>query len=95
MWILAVLTFGLMFLVVGYYFGYLDAKKKFQHYASQSISQTKYKKETSQKHKIKRYISASHEYKDEHLAKPPKAPKRKVVKTTAKPKLAIIIDDIV
>jgi len=93
-WLFALLSFALMFLAVGYYYGYLDAKKKFQHCVSQSVSQTKHKKKTSQKHKIKRYISASHEYKDEHLAKPPKAPKRRVVKTTAKPKLAIIIDDI-
>ena len=75
-WTLAVLTFSLMFLVIGYYFGYIDAKKKFQH-----ISQTK-------------HISASHEYKDKHITKPPKALKRRVIKTVTRPKLAIIIDDI-
>jgi len=93
MWILAVSIFALIFLIVGYYFGYLDAKQKFQ----QSKSVERYHVDTSYKRAIKkskRYISASHEYADESLAKPPKPFARKVVKTSTKPKLAIIIDDV-
>jgi len=88
-WIMAVIVFALMFLVVGYYFGYKDAKVKYQ--------QIKTEKVITVKHPIKqhkKYINASHEYADEHLKKPPKAIKRKIVRTVNKPKLAIIIDDM-
>jgi len=54
------------------------------------------------KHKLKEVlkkeqdidVTAGHEYADEHLALPPKPAKRKIVKLTSKPKLAIIIDDM-
>ena len=46
------------------------------------------------KKEIKHYVSASHEFDDTALAKPPKMAKRKVKLSPAKPKLAIIIDDV-
>ena len=39
-------------------------------------------------------IVASHEYDTNRYTKPPKAPKREFKRTTTKPKLAIIIDDV-
>ena len=52
------------------------------------------KKETSKKKTRVAYISASHEFDDTHLAKPPKMAKREIKRTSSKPKLAIIIDDV-
>ncbi len=46
------------------------------------------------KKETKHYVSASHEFDDTPLAKPPKMAKRKVKLSPAKPKLAIIIDDV-
>ncbi len=46
------------------------------------------------KKETKRYTSASHEFDDTALAKPPKMAKRKVKLSPVKPKLAIIIDDV-
>ncbi len=46
------------------------------------------------KKETKYYLSASHEFDDTHLAKPPKMAKRKVKLSPVKPKLAIIIDDV-
>ncbi len=46
------------------------------------------------KKETKYYVSASHEFDDTPLAKPPKMAKRKVKLSPAKPKLAIIIDDV-
>jgi len=46
------------------------------------------------KKETKHYVSASHEFDDTVLAKPPKMAKRKVKLSPAKPMLAIIIDDV-
>ncbi len=46
------------------------------------------------KKETKSYLSASHEFDDTHLAKPPKMAKREVKLSPIKPKLAIIIDDV-
>lgn len=46
------------------------------------------------KKETKHYVSASHEFDDTALAKPPKMAKRKVKLSPVKPKLAIIIDDV-
>ena len=46
------------------------------------------------KKETKLYTSASHEFDDTALAKPPKMAKRKVKLSPVKPKLAIIIDDV-
>jgi len=46
------------------------------------------------KKETKQYISASHEFDDTSLAKPPKMAERKVKTTPSKPILAIIIDDV-
>jgi hypothetical protein len=51
------------------------------------------KKETK-KEKKREYISASHEFDDTPQAIPPKAVPRKIIHTSRKPKLAIIVDDI-
>ena len=50
-------------------------------------------KEVLQK-EIKQYVSASHEFDDKALAKPPEMAKRKVKFSPVKPRLAIIIDDV-
>lgn len=46
------------------------------------------------KKETKHYVSASHEFDDTSLAKPPKMAKRKVKLSPSKPMLAIIIDDV-
>jgi len=46
------------------------------------------------KKETKNYVSASHEFDDTALAKPPKMAKRKVKLSPSKPRLAIIIDDV-
>ncbi len=46
------------------------------------------------KNQTKRYTSASHEFDDAKLAKPPKRVKREVKIAPSKPRLAIIIDDV-
>ncbi len=46
------------------------------------------------KKETKHYVSASHEFDDTALAKPPKMAKRKVKLSPSKPRLAIIIDDV-
>jgi len=46
------------------------------------------------KKETKSYTSASHEFDDAKLAKPPKRVKREVKRVASKPKLAIIIDDV-
>ena len=46
------------------------------------------------KKETKHYVSASHEFDDPTLAQPPKMAKRKVKLSPAKPRLAIIIDDV-
>lgn len=46
------------------------------------------------KNETKQYVSASHEFDDTALAKPPKMAKRELKLSPVKPKLAIIIDDV-
>ena len=46
------------------------------------------------KKETKNYVSASHEFDDTALAKPPKMAKRELKLSPVKPKLAIIIDDV-
>ena len=46
------------------------------------------------KKETRHYVSASHEFDDTPLAKPPKMAKRQVKLSPSKPKLAIIIDDV-
>lgn len=46
------------------------------------------------KKESKQYVSASHEFDDTLLAKPPKMAERKVKISPSKPRLAIIIDDV-
>jgi len=46
------------------------------------------------KKEVKQYTSASHEYDDSAIVKPPKRVRREVVRVSTKPKLAIIIDDV-
>ena len=46
------------------------------------------------KKETKNYVSASHEFDDTALAKPPKMAKRMVKLSPVRPKLAIIIDDV-
>ena len=46
------------------------------------------------KKETKYYLSASHEFDDTHVSKPPKMAERKVKLSSVKPKLAIIIDDV-
>ena len=42
----------------------------------------------------KKYIGANHEYEDASLAKPPVRTKRELVRSSSKPRLAIIMDDV-
>ena len=111
-WTLAIVALILSSLVVGYYFGFEDAKtqllqqskqekqkrlallKKLEKKASQYPSVNTRLKQVLQKETKKEYISASHEFDTNMLAKPPKAVKRDFKCTTNKPKLAIIIDDV-
>lgn len=66
------------------------------------LEKTMAKKETSVNKRLKEvlkkerkeYISASHEFDDNSLAKPPKMAERKVKISPSKPMLAIIIDDV-
>ena len=51
-------------------------------------------KEVLKKETKKEYVSAAHEFDDTPQAKPPKAIKRKIVRTSHKAKLAIILDDV-
>jgi len=105
-WVLGVIALVMSVLVVGYYMGYSDAKQKIQkeyrvkeHAKAKEINKqhlrdvNKRLKEVLKK-ESKKEITAAHEYADEHLSRPPKGPSRKVIKTTKRAKLAIIIDDV-
>jgi polysaccharide deacetylase 2 family uncharacterized protein YibQ/nitrate reductase NapE component len=76
----------------------LSAIKKLENVTSHKPSVTHrlkevLKKEVKKDKKVKKDIVASHEY-DTSTKKPPQPPKREVKRTTSKPKLAIIIDDV-
>ena len=51
-------------------------------------------KDVLKKETKKQYVSASHEFDDTPKATPPKPAKREIKRTSNKPKLAIIIDDV-
>ncbi len=70
------------------------AKTKQTH--SVPVLQEKLKAVLKENGSIYKPKTAAHEYADtkQHVTKPPKAPERKVVHSTERPKLAIIIDDV-
>jgi polysaccharide deacetylase 2 family uncharacterized protein YibQ len=108
-WALSIVAFALMALLVGYYLGYSSAEEEaskphLTEHGSQKKLPTKPKsvqkrlKEVLKKEKktkeTKSYVLASHEIDSEALVNPPKVVKEKPHYYTARPKLAIIIDDV-
>ncbi len=97
-WALAIIALILSALVAGYYFGYNSAqeelaKQKQVEKEKNKISVNKRLQEVLQK-QTKDYVSASHEFDDTSLSKPPKMAERRPKLSPLKPMLAIIIDDV-
>lgn len=107
-WFLAVVAMILVSFVAGYYIGQEDGISQVKHEVhaqkKKNIALLKKLEKATQIPVQKRlqavlkkeqptYKTAAHEF-DTPLAKPPKPPKRKIVHTSSKPKLAIIIDDV-
>lgn len=106
-WFLAIIALVLVSLITGYYFGVNDAKTKTvlkEKVDTHKKTATKIPKapvasvnkrlqEVLTK-ETKAYGSAAHEIDDEKLANPPKKKSEKIQIYAAKPKLAIIIDDM-
>ena len=106
-WALALIALVLSSILIGYYLGYSKAEKKVVQSATKEKqvrklpTQPKSAKESVNKRlkevlksESKNYNSASHEIDSEALANPPKVPLKEVKRYPAKPKLAIIIDDV-
>ncbi|QOP46261.1 divergent polysaccharide deacetylase family protein [Sulfurimonas paralvinellae] len=105
-WALALVALVLSSILIGYYFGYSSAeektvktvtKEKVRKLPSKSQpKKTNVKKQLEEvlKKESKTYNSAAHEIESEALANPPKVPLTKPKLYAAKPKLAIIIDDV-
>ncbi len=117
-WLAVGLIGVILFVSVGYYYGYnegtaiqqqqaqqelqrlhksIDAlKAKLKEKESVPILKQKLQSILKENGSIYKQKTAAHEYADtaEYIVKPPKAPERKVVHSTVRPKLAIIIDDV-
>jgi hypothetical protein len=81
----------------------IKADKKKRLTMLQKLEEASSKKEKSVNTRLKAVLkkeskihagAAAHEYGDEALPEPPEPPKRNIKRTTSKPKLAIIIDDV-
>jgi hypothetical protein len=104
-WTLAIIALVLSTLVAGYYFGYKDGKvqnskqkeliqKEPEEKVKKQENVTKRLKAVLKQETKKDYVSASHEFDTTTLVQPIKPLHRKIKRTTNKPKLAIIIDDV-
>jgi len=103
-WGLALVAIVLSSLVGGYYIGFSDGQKKISKQITvEKLEKTVKEKKTTTVNKrlkevlkkaTKQYVSASHEFDNPNLAKPPKMAERKMKLSPAKPKLAIILDDV-
>ncbi|RLA72666.1 MAG: divergent polysaccharide deacetylase family protein [Epsilonproteobacteria bacterium] len=92
-WILAIVSVLAAAGVIGYFSGYNNGLDE-NVYALQL--ERKRVSELHEQLKHKTVKTAKHEYDDQPAAikEPPKGPKRAVIQTVKKPKLAIIIDDV-
>ena len=106
-WGLALVALILASILVGYYIGYTKAEKNIAKKESLEVKKRKLpvkpkaaKRSVNKKlqevlrSESKNYNSAAHEIESETLANPPKVPFTKPKIYAAKPKLAIIIDDV-
>ena len=108
-WTLAFVTVILASLAIGYYVGFNDAqaqtKKQLSQKEKKRLALLKKLDEANVKEGTKsvnerlkevlknvQNIDATHEYDSDELAKPPV--RKKIIATTQKPKLAIILDDV-